>query len=54
MTKGMHVRLRNYDISGIIMAVLEDGYTVKDVLGQKYFCFESELVAVMPKGGRAS
>ncbi|WP_413476582.1 hypothetical protein [Latilactobacillus fuchuensis] len=43
----MHVRLRNYAVSGVIMAVLEDGYTVRDVLGQKYFCLESELVAMI-------
>ena len=47
MTKGMQVKLRNYNVNGTITAVTPDGYTVKDELGRLYFCFESELVAII-------
>ena len=46
MTKGTYVRLKNYNVCGRISEVLADGVCVKDAIGQRYFCHESELVAI--------
>lgn len=46
MAKGMYVRLKNYNVCGRISDVLPDGVCVKDAIGQRYFCHESELAAI--------
>lgn len=44
MTKGMYVKLKNYNVRGQISEVRPEGVCVTDAIGQIYFCHESELV----------
>lgn len=46
MTKGMYVKLKNYNVRGQISEVRPEGVCVKDAIGQCYFCHESELIAI--------
>lgn len=49
MTIGTPVKIKGYDVHAVVINNNDGGGCIEDANGNKYFCFESELVTSTKK-----